>query len=229
MDQQERAGNAAPDLNAINTVVLLHGVWSHGAGMYVIRRQLEREYGARVLVFNYPSVTGTLDSNARALATFLRQSKAHAAHIVGHSLGGVVALRMLATHPDAPPGRLVCLGSPLTGSRTAEFLNTQQWAEIILGSTLPDAVLSATANEWGSHVCETRDVGSIAGNVPLGVGSVLPGFTGPNDGTVAIAETRLEGAKDHIVMNVSHSGMLVSRKVADQAWAFLKRGEFLRA
>ncbi len=229
MDQQERTGNAAPDLNAINTVVLLHGVWSHGAGMYVIRRQLEREYGAKVLVFNYPSVTGTLDSNARSLAKFLRQSKANAAHIIGHSLGGVVALRMLATHPDAPPGRLVCLGSPLTGSRTAEFLNSQQWAEIIIGSTLPDAVLSETANEWGSHVCETRDVGSIAGNVPLGVGSVLPGFTGPNDGTVAIAETKLEGEKDHIVMNVSHSGMLVSRKVADQAWAFLKRGEFLRA
>ena len=135
---------------------------------------------------------------------------------------------MLATHPDAPPGRLVCLGSPLTGSRAAEFLNTQQWAELILGSTLPEAVLSRTANEWGSHVCDTRDIGSVAGNVPLGVGSVLTSFRGPNDGTVAVAETELDGLRDHIVLNVSHTGMLVSRKVADQAWAFLRRGEFLR-
>ena len=228
MDEQGRPGNAA-DTGLIKTVVLLHGIWSHGVGMFVIRRQLEREYGLDVHYFNYPSLKGTLDHNAAALYRFVDRLGKDGVHIIGHSLGGVVALRMLATRDDAPAGRIVCLGSPLTGSRAAEFLNRQDWADGLLGATLPQGVLEASANDWGSHVCAERDVGVIAGNVPLGVGRIVTTFDGPNDGTVAVAETRLDGTRDHLVMPVSHRGMVVSRRVADQAWAFLRRGEFLRS
>jgi hypothetical protein len=38
----------------------------------------------------------------------------------------------------------------------------------------------------------------------------------------------MPGAKDHLVLPVSHVGMLISRDVVDQTAAFLKRGEFLR-
>ncbi|MEM8816938.1 MAG: alpha/beta fold hydrolase [Pseudomonadota bacterium] len=215
-------------LGDIRDVVLLHGIWSHGVSMFVIRRQLEREYGARVRFFNYPSIRGALDSNAGALARFLERAGLEAVHLIGHSLGGVVALRTLATHDNLPPGRLVCLGSPLTGSRAAEFLSKQDWAEGLLGSTLPAGVLRESANEWGSHVCEQREVGIIAGNVPLGVGRIVTNFGGPSDGTVAVSETRLAGARDHLIMPVSHRGMVLSRQVADQAWSFLHRGRFLR-
>ena len=34
--------------------------------------------------------------------------------------------------------------------------------------------------------------------------------------------------KDHLVLPVSHKGMLISRDVVDQTAAFLQRGEFLR-
>ena len=86
--------------------------------MYLIKRRLESEYGMRALLFSYPSVRGTLDENADALAEFLQREGAEGAHVVGHSLGGVVTLRMLANHEEAPLGRVVCLGSPLTGSRS---------------------------------------------------------------------------------------------------------------
>ena len=228
MDESRSPQRPADPLGAIRTVVLLHGIWSHAVGMFAIRRQLEREYDARVLSFNYPSVRGTLDSNARALKRFIDRSGLDAVHIVGHSLGGVVALRMLANHPDAPPGRLVCLGSPLTGSRAAEFLKTTDWGEGLLGATLPAGVLHESANEWGTHVCAEREVGVIAGNVPLGVGRIVTDFGGPSDGTVAVSETKLDGARDHLIMQVSHRGLIVSRRVADQAWSFLRRGEFLR-
>jgi pimeloyl-ACP methyl ester carboxylesterase len=95
-------------MKGINTVVCLHGFWSHGAGMYLIKRRLENEYGMRALLFSYPSVRGTLDDNAEALAEFLDKEAADGAHLLGHSLGGVVSLRMLSNHPEAPPGRLVC-------------------------------------------------------------------------------------------------------------------------
>ena len=149
-------------------------------------------------------------------------------HLVGHSLGGVVALRMLATQSELPPGRLVCLGSPLTGSRAAEFLQASDWGAALLGATLPAGVLHESANEWGSSVCAARDVGIIAGNLPLGVGRILTDFGEPSDGTVAVAETKLDGAQDRLVMRVSHRGMILSRRVADQVWNFLQRGEFRR-
>ena len=66
------------------------------------------------------------------------------------------------------------------------------------------------------------------GTSPYGFGRLLTSFDGDNDGSVAVSETRLDGATDHICLDVSHKSMLVSSAVVDQAVAFLKRGEFLR-
>ena len=216
------------NLSSINNVICIHGIWSHSISMFVIKRRLEKEYGMNVLYFNYPSVRGTLDENAAMLTDFIREQGLAATHIVGHSLGGVIALRMLANDPDSVPGRLVCIGSPLTGSRAGEFLTTQDWAEPFLGHSLPAGVVHEAANEWASHVCHERDVGVIAGTSPYGFGRLVTTFDSDNDGSVAVVETQLEGARDHICLPVSHKSMLVSADVVDQAAAFLKRGEFLR-
>lgn len=215
-------------MTSIDTVVCVHGFWSHGTGMYLIKRRLEREFGFRALLFSYRSVHGTLDENAAALANFIRQQEIDGVHIVGHSLGGVLALRMLANDAGALPGRVVCLGSPLTGSRAAKILGAQEWAENIIGRSLPAGVIHESANEWAGDVCEQREIGVIAGTVPLGFGRLFAKFNEDNDGTVAVSETRIGGAKDHLVLPVSHKGMLVSSDVADQTGSFLKRGEFLR-
>ena len=196
--------------------------------MYLIKRRLEREYGMRASLFSYPSVRGTLDENAAALAAFIHEQDVDQAHIVGHSLGGVLALRMHANDHDSLPGRVVCLGSPLTGSRAANFLNELEWAEEIIGKSLPDAIIHQSANDWAAHVAEHREIGVIAGTVPLGFGRLFANFQEENDGTIGVSETRLDGARDHLLMSVSHKGMLVSAAVADQAAAFIKRGEFLR-
>ncbi len=215
-------------MSSIDSVILVHGIWAHGVTMVMMKVRLEKEYGYNVRLFNYPSVTGSLDDNARRLSAFIDKQGLEATHIIGHSLGGVIAMRMYALDENAVPGRLVCVGSPLTGSRAAEFLSTQNWAEPILGESLPAGVIHEAANEWASHVCETRDVGSIAGTTSLGVGRLLTSFEGENDGTVAVAETQLDGAKDHLCLPVSHTNMLLSSDVVDQAVAFLRRGEFLR-
>jgi pimeloyl-ACP methyl ester carboxylesterase len=215
-------------MNSIETVICLHGFWSHGTGMYLIKRRLESEYGMRALLFSYPSVRGTLDENAAALASFINDEGIEATHIVGHSLGGIVALRMYANHAAVPPGRVVCLGSPLTGSRSAEFLSRQDWAEPILGHSLSKGTLDEPASAWAQAVCDDRDVGVIAGNASIGLAQFVAEFEEENDGTVAISETQLDGIRDHLIMPVSHNGMLLSSRVVDQAAAFLKRGEFLR-
>lgn len=211
-----------------DTVVCVHGFWSHGVGLYLIKRRLESEYGMRALLFNYPSVRGSLDDNAAALAEFVKAASPTGAHLVGHSLGGVVCLRMLARHADAPPGRLVCLGSPLTGSRAAQFLTRQEWAGPLVGLSLSLGVIETPASTWAMDVCEQREVGVIAGDSSIGVAQFVAEFEEDNDGTVGVSETQMPGVRDHLIMPVSHNGMLLSGRVVDQTAAFLKRGEFLR-
>ncbi len=223
---REPAGS--PGEKPIDTVICVHGFWSHGNGMLLIMRHFENEYGWTTPTFSYPSVKGSLDENADLLARFIDDEGLQRCHIVGHSLGGVLALRMLSRDNPGFEGRVVCLGSPLSGSRAAHFLSRQNWAEQILGRSLPEGTIHSVANEWAREVCERVEVGVVAGSIPFGIGQIAGGFKEPNDGTVAVSETQLDGARDHITMSVSHTGMLISRAASDQAAAFLKRGEFLR-
>ena len=71
-----------------------------------------------------------------------------------------------------------------------------------------------------------HDLGSIAGDLQLGMGMLLPGILRPNDGTVAVAETRLDGMRDHVVAHTSHFGLLFSREVQQYVERFLATGSF---
>lgn len=208
-------------------VVLVHGIWMPGAVMLYLKIRIESEHGIKSRLFSYPSMLGSLDENAELLAACVRE-QAGPVHLVAHSLGGVIALRMLNENPEASVERVVCLGSPLSGSHAANDLSQYEWAQTLLGKTVAEGIVDGSASQWGAAVAERHDVGTIAGTVSIGIGKLVSSMKGPNDGVIRVAETRLPGARDHIEMNVSHSGMLVSGDVADQVAAFLKRGEFLR-
>ena len=62
----------------------------------------------------------------------------------------------------------------------------------------------------------------------MGFGQFLGGFKGPNDGTVAVAETQIEGVVDHLVVPASHAGLLMSAEAARQTANFLREGRFRR-
>jgi pimeloyl-ACP methyl ester carboxylesterase len=208
-------------------VVLVHGIWMSGAIMLYLKIRMESEHGIKSRLFSYPSMLGSLDENAELLAECVRE-QGGPVHLVAHSLGGVIALRMLNENSQANVERVVCLGSPLSGSHAANDLSQYEWAQTLLGKTVAEGIVDGSASQWGAAVAERHDVGTVAGTVSIGIGKLVSSMEGPNDGVIRVAETRLTGAKDHIEMNVSHSGMLVSADVADQVAAFLKRGEFLR-
>ena len=207
-------------------VVLLHGIWMPATEMRFVKRHLEAQHGFDAHLFDYPSVLGTLNDNAERLRQFVTDLGVEPVHLVGHSLGGVIALRMLALHGNVPAGRVVCLGSPLCGSRVAEFWQRRDWGNLVLGKSLPDGVVHQAANEWAAHVTDTHDVGIIAGTLPKGTGRLVAKFDEPNDGTVAVSETRLPGAADHLTMAVSHTGMVVSKDVVEKTAVFLETGRF---
>ncbi len=210
------------------SAILLHGIWMPSAELLLFRRWLDSEYQFESRLFGYPSVAATLDENADRLHAYLEQEGLLETHLVGHSLGGVVALRMLSRYPAAANGRVVCLGSPLSGSRAAAFLDSRKWGRTIIGRSLPQLVADQPASDWALAVAKRREIGIIAGTKPVGLGRLLARFDGPNDGTVAVSETMLDGARDHLCMPVNHTGMVLSKDVARQTAAFLTHGEFLR-
>jgi hypothetical protein len=69
-------------------------------------------------------------------------------------------------------------------------------------------------------------MGIVAGSLGIGLGRLFGRFDEPNDGMVTVAETRLAGATDHVVLPVTHTSLLLSREVAHQAERFLRVGRF---
>ena len=215
-------------MSETKNIICLHGIWMPGAELIFLKHRLQTQHSYKCEMFTYPSVNGTLDENAQLLADFVLAQNLDEVHLIGHSLGGVLALRMLAMHPEIPVARVICLGSPLCGSRAATVLRANDLGKIILGKTISEGVVQKSASEWATEVTKQHDVGVIAGTISLGIGRIVTNFADENDGTVAVEETRLPGAKDHICLPVNHTGLVMSKDVVDQAANFLRRGEFLR-
>lgn len=205
-------------------VILVHGLWQSGLELFVMRRRLQADGSLRALFFTYPTTVGTMTNHVRRLIDCARAHKAEQLHFVGHSLGGLVVLRALEITDDLPPGRAVLLGSPLQGSRTAQSLARLPFGRALLGGALTQECVDWSPREWSGR----REVGVIAGSMGFGVGRLLANLDAEHDGTVLVEETRLPGAKDHLVVAASHTGLLVSARVAEQTRHFLDRGAFKR-
>jgi pimeloyl-ACP methyl ester carboxylesterase len=213
--------NSAPAL-----AILVHGLWMRGPALTVIKRRLEADGSWRALLFSYPTIVGSMSDHVRRLIDFAH-AHAHRSerlHFVGHSLGGLVILKALSVTDDLPPGRAVLLGSPLQGSRTVQRLARVPLGRTLLGSALVEECIDCPPREWSGR----RDVGVIAGSMSFGMGRMLGSLGAEHDGTVTVEETRLPGARDHIVVAASHTGMLLSAQVAAQTKYFLENGEFSR-
>jgi pimeloyl-ACP methyl ester carboxylesterase len=205
-------------------VILVHGLWQSGLEFFVMRRRLQADGSLRALFFSYPTTVGTMSNHVRRLIDCARAHRAEQLHFVGHSLGGLVVLRALEITDDLPPGRAVLLGSPLQGSRTAQSLARLPFGRALLGGALTQECVDWSPREWSGR----REVGVIAGSMGFGVGRLLANLDAAHDGTVLVEETRLRGAKDHIVVAASHTGLLISAQVAAQTRHFLERGAFKR-
>ncbi len=206
----------------MDTVVFVHGLWMNGVESGLLRRRIG-EAGFSPRQFSYHSVTQSFDDNAQRLKQFVDELPAGKVHLVGHSLGGLLLLKMLASHADQREGRLVCMGSPLAGSRAAKALLSLPGGSRVLGHSV-QALIHEQPWRWSGR----RELGLIAGGLAMGLGRLLSDLPEPNDGTVAVDETFLEGARDHIVLDVSHTQMLFSAEVAAQVVQFLREGRFAR-
>jgi pimeloyl-ACP methyl ester carboxylesterase len=218
----DRGAALAPD-RALDAIVAVHGLWMVGGVMGVLRRRMEPR-GFRVATFGYASIRAGLDANAALLADFVARVPGDTVHLLGHSLGCVVIRALLERHALDRPGRIVCLGPPFRGSVTAERVARLPGGARVLGRSMRDLI----ARGGFATAPAGREIGIIAGRMAVGIGRIFGSFSGPNDGMVTVAETRLAGAADHIVLPVAHTSLLWSREVARQTEHFLRSGRFDR-
>ena len=207
-----------------DTIILLHGLWLNGFAMGLMRRRLEH-CGYTVHAYSYSSVRLTLSEIAERVGRYCNDLGARKLHLVGHSMGGLVALQTAALVPHEYRGRLVLVGTPYAGSFSGRRLAHLPGGRRLLGCSIA---------HWLSDECVAipadYEVGVIAGSRGIGLGRLIaPKLPQPNDGVVSVSETHVPNMRDHIVLPVSHSQMLISREVVRQACAFLKHGVFDRA
>ena len=122
------------------------------------------------------------------------------------------------------------------GSVCADYI--WRLAPAVAGRSYIDA-LDGTVAPLPTHIV----LGVIAGNRPYGLGQLFLRYHNrklrkadkpplneqlAHDGTVYIEETKIEAAADHIVLPVSHTGMLMNPEVAEQTKYFLEHGRFKR-
>jgi pimeloyl-ACP methyl ester carboxylesterase len=192
----------------------------NGLESFLLRDRLKGA-GFAPSVFRYPSLHASLAQVTAALAARLR-SAGDTVHVVAHSLGGLVAIETLQESRDLPPGRVVLLGSPVQGSRAAKAIAGWSLGPQLLGSLAIAELARAHDRRWSG----THEVGLIVGSRSAGLGRVFADLPQPNDGTVCVDETDLPGATARVVLDVSHTGMLLSQAVAAATNRFLARGSF---
>jgi pimeloyl-ACP methyl ester carboxylesterase len=203
-------------------VIYVHGLWMPGGESLLLAQRLLREFGLHLHTFSYSGATSGMEEITGQLRSFVRSLDLPAAHFVGHSLGGLVIYRYFERYPEQPPGRAVFLGTPCLESRAAVQAAQLRFVSALMGPSVAEELLRPRERLWTFG----RPLGIIAGSQSIGLGQFLAGFDEECDGTVAVSETRLPGAADHITLPVSHMGMLVSARVARETGSFLRDGRF---
>jgi len=200
-------------------ILLVHGLWNRGWSMAAMAKRL-RARGHIVMVFSYPTRSSGLDGHANELHHFISQAQAEELHLVGHSMGGLVILNMFNRFDDLPPGRVVLMATPVRGSQVVRRLEKLPGQRIMFGKAAEDLL------KGFRQIPDTRQTGMIRGTRALGLGRIVGKHDEPNDGSVAVSETQLEGLADAIELPVAHSEMLLSSEVVVQVEQFILHGKF---
>ena len=199
-------------------VLLLHGLLMRRPALWLLARRL-RARGFAPVLFDYPTLWQSPAVAMEKLALHLYSLDAGPVHIVAHSLGGLIAVQTCNQFQRLPPGRIVCLGSPLAGSSAARGLADKNlgWIAGRSGPLLRGGL---------AQLPPGRQIGMVAGVRSLGLGRWFGQLDGPNDGTVALWETQLPGMAAHVTVPSSHSGLVLSPLVAELTSNFLETGYF---
>ena len=145
-------------------------------------------------------------------------------HFVTHSLGGILVRQYLADNDLPELGRVVMLAPPNQGSRAADelgdvpgfdWINGPAGRQLGKGSDSVPLALGPVDFELGV-IAGTKTIDPIASAV----------LDDPDDGKVSVADTKVEGMDDFIVVDHSHAFIMRMRVPIELTIRFLRTGAF---
>ena len=167
-------------------------------------------------LLDYPSRSATIAEMTEVLAAELPDHGV--VHFVGHSLGGILAKKLMRLLPEARRGRIVQLGSPNFGSEIAARAE-------IFGPIMGPALAELTPRDGADD--SDLDIGAIAGTAAIPALSLLTGIEGENDGKVSVESAWGNAPFDkRIKIKAAHSTIMLNANAIAATIEFLKTGQF---
>jgi len=196
-------------------VLLLHGLGRNPLSFWRMSRRLERDGYQTIAPFYGLPRTGLRD----LAASLMRHVPARGVvSMVGHSLGGLIAVRLMNALPEERRGRIVQLGAPNLGSEAAREARPLQ---PILGPILDDLTPHRSADAG------KLEIGAIAGTGGPDVLRRITGLQGPNDGLVTVRSAWAASRPvNRVAFPVAHTFIMANSRVIAATLAFLKDGRF---
>ena len=209
-------------------VLVLHGLGENRASMRPLVRHLRGQLDATVLTVGYASPRAGIDGHGASLGRVVAGlPDATRISFVGHSLGNLVVRSWMHRAPAADLARvhrMVMLGAPNQGSDLARMT-----ANVWLLSKLAHGAAKDLVLHWPeiskSLAVPPCEFGIVAGGKgdDRGYSTLL---AGDDDAVVRVAETKLAGARDFLLVPVSHAAMMKNDTVQRATVAFLQTGRF---
>ena len=216
---------AAVPVMAAESVLLLHGIARSPRHMQPLETALAQG-GFEVINIKYPSTEHSIE----VLVEWLQQhvsgripAQATRVHVVGYSMGGLLARAWIHRYRPERLGRVVQLAPPNHGSEVADFFQ-QNW--------LYRTFYGPAGQQLGTHTnlqallgSVDYELGVLAGNRSIDPFSswLIPGA---DDGKVSINSTRVLGMRAHAVLPVSHTFFPSYAEAHRQTIHFLQQGDF---
>lgn len=214
--------------SAAECVVLLHGLARSSTSMNTMEQALQDE-GYLTANVDYPSRDFEIAELAsvaveEGLAACRVGDDVEKIHFVTHSLGGILVRQYLESGSIDELGRVVMLGPPNQGSVAADDFDGVpgfDWISGPAGHQLGKGENSVPLALGPANF----ELGIIAGNRTIDplTSAILDD---PDDGRVSVADTRLEGMDDFVVVEHSHAFMMRMRRPIELTISFLKTGQF---
>ncbi len=212
-------------------VLVLHGLLRSRHAMQSLCDYLEEKGDFEVLAVSYASSRKEITAHATSLARVVSNlgDEVEEINFVAHSMGNLVIRRYLggtcAVVPRSRryPKRTVMLAPPNNGSKLAERFLENTIFRSLWGVS---GIEIAEMDKLEKNLATPANFGVIAGGRGTDNGN-NPLIPGDDDFVVSVAETRLAGARDFLVLPVLHSSIMEHPHVHQCTLRFLEHGYFV--